>query len=369
MARGALSVGRVPFLLLLLLGLLPARLGSSASGSGGPVAPPVVVFVQRGQEALVRLSGFDAAGRPLLTTLVTGVQAAASGAASSAGSVFAVSELFMTQRLQPQRGAALSSFPVSVPKKADQTVVYVAPAASQEMAAFGTARYSVRTGDGQVSRSQGVITFVSPTRRYLVSSDFRTDTEGWKVVGKASLVREAYSRSLLSQYIVGTDGQVNSVTASPGTDAASWRFVAPPKFLGNLQAAYGGQLVFSMGTFSGDFSPTARTKGRPLVLLECASCKAGAGVRLGFFSEIESGKAAKVTVPLAPDRWQRDPKNSLLPWQAVTACELVEALRAVSGVSILGDLTRSVEAVALDDVAIVVAQPWPGIPRQCYDFV
>ena len=39
----------------------------------------------------------------------------------------------------------------------------------------------------------------------------------------------------------------------------------------------------------------------------------------------------KFSVPMTASAWLRDPKNSLVKWHAVTECELVAALQAVSG--------------------------------------
>lgn len=111
--------------------------------------------------------------------------------------------------------------------------------------------------DGIVSYP-GTITLIPPSGN-LVGSSFFLDIEGWtisgnKIPGPASF--EAYSRgALLNRYILGTDDLVDVASSSPSApDKALWYFEAPSKYFFNLGIAYGGQLSFTIGGFSGDFS-------------------------------------------------------------------------------------------------------------------
>jgi hypothetical protein len=427
----------------LLLRLLPLALSAVAAsapgspGAGGPAAPPLVFVVARGEEALVRLAGFDAGGRALATTLLTlpaglaaGVGAAgpssahtatlsASAAASvapagapvapptGAGAVFELSQLFVTQGLQPRRGRAALAPPLTLAAAAGNRALFVAPASSPPLGMWANLTYRVADGASGRASAPGVAFFVPPHGR-LAHSDFRADADGWRVAGKAQLSREGFSRGLLSQYLVATDSAVQSGGARGGSggggraggggDANLWRFVAPPSFLGNKVGAYGGALVFTAGAFAGDFAPGQLHSAAPLATLECASCRGGQGLRLGFFADnpppppdpgatptaaaaaaaaasanaargsgvVLDGRTKRFSLPLAAASWRRDPRNSLLAWPAVADCELVQVLSALSGVTILGDWTTWYETVALDDVMLQTALPFGGIPRACY---
>jgi hypothetical protein len=326
----------------------------------GPVAPPVVVFAGRGEEVVVKLAGHDPGGRALAATVVT-------PPGPGAGALHDLSALFVAQGLQPRRGKAMGPpFPAPVPPAAGNRVLYVAPAAPPPAGAWGN--FSYRVADGAAASPPGTVWVIPPHKR-LASSDFRADGDGWRVSGGATLAREAYSRGALAQYIVGTDGAVAAHPRARG-DGALWHFHAPPAFLGNKLAAFGGTLTFTAGAFAGDFSPGARhAAAPPLVVLECAGCAGGQGIRLGHFPPDPAaldGKTKKFTVALAPAAWARDPRNTLAKWGAVGDCELAAVLRGLTGLSILGDWSTWYETVAIDDVALNVAQPWPGIPKACY---
>jgi hypothetical protein len=341
-----------------------------------PVAPPVVVFAARGEEVLLRLPGYDTSGRPLTTSLVTAPPAAA---AASAGSLHELSQLFVTQNLQPRRGRRIEAGPrgsgaggggvappTSLAPAAANRLLYVAPQAAPPLGAW--ANFTYRVLDGSQASAVGTV-WVVPPHRKLVSSDFRVDTDGWRVAGKATLTREPYSRGALSQYLVATDAEVQAAPRARG-DTAQWRFVAPAAFLGNKVAAYGGAVALTAGAFAGEFATAASVAAAtPLIILECATCQGGQGVRLGHFVEsaaLLDGQTRKFSVPLLPAAWRRDPRNSLAPWAAITECDLVATLRALSGLSILGDWTAWYETIAIDDVALMVAQPWGGVPKACY---
>jgi hypothetical protein len=372
---------RSPGAMLLLIALLLAV----AAAATAPLAPYVVLFAARGEEVVFRLGGLSPTGRALTTTVLSGpaspgvgvgAASASAPAAPPAGALHELSQLFLTQGLQPRRGRAVGpSFPFTLPAPAGNRLLLVTPSTPPPPGAWGNFTYRVQ--DGPLASNVGVVWVIPPHKR-LAHSDFRADTDGWRVSGRAGLSREAFSRGLLSQYLVGTDGEVvgqgrpKGPAGAPSVagDASLWRFVAPPHFLGNKAAAYGGSLTFTAGAFSGDFSPgklhSAKT---PLVVLECASCAGGAGVRLGHFvadPALLDGKTKKFTVALTPSAWRRDPRNSLVAWAGgVGDCELVAVLQGLSGLSILGDWSAWYETVALDDVALNVAQPWPGLPKAC----
>jgi hypothetical protein len=401
-----------------LLSLLLAT--QPAAAATGPFAPPLVFVAARGEELLLRLPGFDTSGRALSATVLSlpsagGAQALASPAVAAAavsasaaasmlppapaGQLSELSQLFLAQGLQPRRGRALGAAPSAL--EPGNRLLFTAPAGAPPLGAWGAFQY--RVADGPHASTPGTVWLLPPHGR-LAHSDFRGDLDGWRVAGKATLSREGFSRGALSQYLVATDaaakagsagargaaaaaggsgGGSGGASAGPGSagpgrggDAGMWRFVAPAHFLGNKVAAYGGVLAFTSGAFAGDFADSGAISARaPLATLECASCRGGQGVRLGFFAADAAtaaataldGKTKKFSLPLLPLHWRRDPRNSLQPWAPLASdCELVQVLSALSQLTVLGDQTSWFETVALDDVMLQVASPYAGIPRPCY---
>jgi len=376
------------FSMLSRLSLLCLLCITSFVGAGlGPFSPPLVFFAGRGEELLLRLGGFDTSGRSLITTILSLPVSDSLGTAASvsvkgdssplAGALFELSQLFVTQGLQPRRGRSVQSSPLIIDQLAGNRLLFVAPQSAPPLGAWG--KFSYRVADGPRMSLPGFVWILPPHGR-IVHSDFRNDVDGWKVVGKATLTREGFSRGLLSQYLVATDAAVQAASrvvdvtgkkkAVKAGDASLWKFIAPPHFLGNKVVAYGGSLVFTAGAFAGDFSTEQLQKNVPLVTIECSSCRGGQGVRIGFFADAKNvildGKTKKFTLPLTPDKWVKDPRNTLQPWSAIAECELVQVLTAISELSILGDWTTWFETVAIDDVFISVSNPYIGIPRSCY---
>jgi hypothetical protein len=395
-------------LALLLAALALASAQAPGAPGGGPAAPPLVFLVARGEEALVRLAGFDASGRALATTFLTlpagsgaGAAAGAAAAALSAsaaaslapsaapagvGAVFELSQLFVTQGLQPRRGRAAIAPPLTLAPAAGNRALFVAPSSAPPLGMWANLTYRVADGASGRASTPGLAFFVPPHGR-LAHSDFRADADGWRVQGKAQLSREGFSRGLLSQYLVATDAAVQSGGAGAGAgargggagarggDANLWRFLAPAKFLGNKVGAFGGALVFTAGAFAGDFSADQLHASAPLATLECATCRGGQGVRLGFFPDnpppdpgssptaaaaaaaaaaaganaargsgvVLDGKTKRFSLPLTAASWRKDPRNSLLSWPAVADCEFVQVLSALSQISILGVSPPSAE--------------------------
>lgn len=321
-----------------------------------PVAPPVVVVVGAGDEVVLRLQGYSGSGKPVLTQLVT---APASAASTASGAVFELSQLFLTQNRDPKKGRQIERFPFTLPSAAGNRVLYMAGSLAQQ----ATTTFEYRVIEGALASSIGTVTLVPPSKR-LVSSDFRIDTDGWQVSGRATLSRESLARGLLSQYIVATSGSTQQAATS--RNDGYWRFVAPQHFLGNKVAAYGGTLTFVAGAFAGDFSPGQVQTG-PLVTLECDHCLDGKPARFGHWPVAGSmdGRTKRFTVPIQPSAWRKDPRNTLVAWSSVTECELVRVLQSLSSLQILGDWSSGLETIGIDDVALNVAIPF-SIPKACY---
>lgn len=103
----------------------------------------------------------------------------------------------------------------------------------------------------------GTVTLVPPSGA-IVGSGFLLGNEEWTIEGNKAAsygaAFEPYSRgALLNHYVLGSDDKVN-VRAAGAPDTSLWYFVAPSKFLGNLGIAYGGNIQFTLSSFSGDFS-------------------------------------------------------------------------------------------------------------------
>lgn len=221
--------------------------------------------------------------------------------------------------------------------------------------------------------------FITPPHGRIVHSDFATGTDGWSVVGNGraasekpagGILWEPYGRGALNRYVVSTDAEILTDSRSD-EDQARWHFVAPPLFHGNHVGAYGGVLTLTLGSSAGDFSMTMRhTRDARLVTLLCATCAVGRGTRLAIFagsgpSGVEfDGQTRQLRIALRPDAWLKDPKNTLIPWTAVSECELVEVLSRLSGIEVLGDQTKGYESLAIDDVGLVRGSE---VPLACAD--
>jgi hypothetical protein len=203
-----------------------------------------------------------------------------------------------------------------------------------------------------------------------MSSTFESGLESWTIIdnGNGEPAHQPLSRGSLSYYIYGIDSLIHR--KETGDDSSLWYFKAPAKFLGNHWAAYGGSLNFILSSAEGSFelANLNRYGLGHLVILECATCKMNAGVRLVMqLSKTFSfdGSTTQFVLPLNENAgWIVDPKNVIIDaWPIPTQCEFVEVLTKLSGVKILGDFTRGYESVALDTVTF---KHGPGQPMACY---
>lgn len=317
-----------------------------------PIAPMMYVRVEKGTEVVLRLAGYDRDGGKL-TARIT--------ALPESGTLYQLSQVFSDYGYNPKRGAAIKSVAGAgeVVTGSKNRLVYTPPANTNPPPGKW-ARFTYTIHDGTTESEPGYVWLVPPHGN-IVASGFSTSKDGWHIMGNGAraaakadggLSFEAYSRGLLNHYVLGTDAEihVNSVTKD---DDSRWYFHAPAKFLGNHVIAYGGEMKFSFASASGDFSPANLNSKAAVVVLDCASCARGAGIRLAVFADKMlplDGTTRSVSIKLTEDRWLKDPKNTLLEWQAPTNCEMVEVLSGLTGVKILGDHTRWYESIALDDV-------------------
>jgi hypothetical protein len=213
---------------------------------------------------------------------------------------------------------------------------------------------------------EGLVTFVPPSGM-LVGSHFTRGSEDWTItgnkIGEHAVTYESSSRGMLNHYVYGSDDTINTHHTT-GSDQALWYFKAPSKFLGHHGISYGGRLQFTLSSFQGDYSPERLNTGAPLggglhlVYLECGKCNLNKGVRLAFpMSATESGFSGTATMfdiaLTETSGWLEDSKNSLVKWSPPSQCTFIEVLSGLSGVSILGDITKWYESVALDTVQVV----------------
>jgi hypothetical protein len=151
------------------------------------------------------------------------------------------------------------------------------------------------------------------------SATFLLDNEGWTIVGNKRTM-EAKHQSFcmgpkMSNYILGTDDLVN-VDSKNRDDKNLWYFRSPPIHLVKRPVL----MVFTITSFSGDF--TKLNVGAPSVKIT--------GLNNLFFSFDEAvfdGKMTTVNVPFNEKIFQK-------PFV----------------VEILGDWTRGIETVAIDNV-------------------
>jgi hypothetical protein len=143
--------------------------------------------------------------------------------------------------------------------------------------------------------------------------------------------------------------------------------------------AFGGSLTFTMSSQAGDFSTNNLNSNVPFVILECATCDSGMGIRLvrmfgANAADISfDGKEKVFTVPMTTSAtnkmngvvWLKDSKSTLIKYTETNDCELIEVLNGLSSLKILGDFTKWHESVSLDDVKLVAGHP-VTIPLACY---
>jgi len=156
---------------------------------------------------------------------------------------------------------------------------------------------------------------------------FLLDNEGWTIVGNKRTM-EAKHQSFcmgpkMSNYILGTDDLVN-VDSKNRDDKNLWYFRSPPIHLVKIPFL----MVFTMTSFSGDF--TKLNAGAPSVKIT--------GLNNLFFSfdkAVFDGKMTTINVPFVEQVWSSNFAN---------------IFQKPFVVEILGDWTRGIETVAIDNV-------------------
>jgi len=231
-----------------------------------------------------------------------------------------------------------------------------------------------------VTSEEGFVVFVGP-RGSIAGSSFNDEDNkymGWSVSGNAhgsGVVADgprhhALVLGKLDRFLSASDQiQQLNPTGEPD-DMVRWYFEASADFYTREMAvAYGGHFRFTMRSLTGNFSNL--NSRLEWMVLECATCESGHGIRLVKLAELSQdawdGSERRVSLNLHPrELWQRDPLNPVLDLEFATECEIAAVLTNLSRIAILGDYTRTGETVAIDDVEVVVdAASQPSYPVVC----
>ncbi len=130
--------------------------------------------------------------------------------------------------------------------------------------------------------------------------------------------------------------------------------------LGNLGIAYGGYISFTMSIFAGDMKKM--NQGVNLVELECSRCGYNMGYPMPTDPIINNMASFKIELTETAN-WQKIPQDTMTSRNERTSPskrEFIEVLSQLSGLRILGDLTKWTETVALDNVYISNNKSYTG---------
>jgi hypothetical protein len=283
----------------------------------------------------------------------------------SHGNLFEVSSNYALYGYEPKQGNRIEAANLTHPYRLQDSkarLVYMPPASAQAPIEQPWATFKYLANDGRENGSAATVWLLAPHQR-VVASNFDEDADGWTVIenGAAAAQKDGggilYSKTswnLLQWYISGAEDEVHEDPLT-GDDRSLWKFVAPAKFSGQHTIAYGGKLRLTMGAFAGEF--TQQNKPLVAIRLLCANCSYNLGESFVVLQDSAHfkfhGGVLQVEIPLVEEAWLRDPKSSIEEYEAITQCELIEALSHLSGMHITADFTQRYESVAIDDVEII----------------
>lgn len=275
-------------------------------------APMTSIVVTKNSEVLFSLPGYDSAGSRVrrlpvsadclldvyvrwllfceyllsccpramlqLTTYITSIPAV--------GTLYQISQIFSDYGYEPKRGLAITSANSSVPVAiigSRNRLLYVPPPNMNEplekvraplatawrvcqrtlcvnvrLAVPQWATFTYKMADRSTTSQQGIVWLVPPHKN-IVMSDFAVSLDGWSVIGNGAraaastaggLSYEPFSRGVLNHYVLATDAEINTNKKTKADDTL-WYFVAPSKFHGMHNIAYGGQLSFAISSAAG----------------------------------------------------------------------------------------------------------------------
>ncbi len=177
--------------------------------------------------------------------------------------------------------------------------------------------------------------FASP-RSYagliIVESTFDNNNDGWRRSGDASSVYRWHASG-------GNPGGYISV--QDAAHGAADYFVAPGKFLGNLEN-------FWDGYFSFDIRPSTLTNrvAGALVVIQSGAGSLLSKLTASNITGVRAGQWNSLVFQLTPVEW-------LLGGRTPTDTEFLSVLSSVSQISILADWRSGAETVSLDNVRLV----------------
>lgn len=167
-------------------------------------------------------------------------------------------------------------------------------------------------------------------------SEFDSDDEGWTFVGDGS--------ALTWQADDGNPGG-HVWLVNPGSGATAF-WVAPPKFLGNRSAAFGGHLLFDLATSAaanGAFPDDVRLRGGGLVLTLYDS------IGPTTFPEWRSYRCVRLDTSSG---WH----VSTVTGPLATAGQIATVLASLEAIEIRADHNAGAETSHLDNVSLVAGQ-------------
>jgi hypothetical protein len=298
---------------------------------------------------------------------------------TSGGSLYQMSQNYVQFGYLPVHGDAIATLGVEV-TDALHRVVYKAPLH------FDGDRfeYAVRDSTQLVSLRAAAVD-VTLDSGDVVSSDFGLDNDGWTITFNNVVVQQAAwsgasSGTQLNQYI--QFGQPELVL-NVDNDAQQWHFLAPPKYIGDRTALYGGSLSFALEVLAADFAveDSLRADPRSFVTLECDSCDNAAGITLAQRAVGFTGSSSQhFNFTLSEQSaygWRKDPQDSrVTEWPLVSQCDFVRVLRDLSAIRVFADITTDYEFVAMDsfrmrrrlDIVAGSSSSSPIVPLACLDF-
>lgn len=199
-----------------------------------------------------------------------------------------------------------------------------------------------------------ILTIISAfSNEILFENNFLRDNQGWKITGNKKIelaAQQSYNlNNEISHYIMFKDNLVNVDDKNPN-DKTLWYFESPeitinlvPKMgttsSRNFKPKYPTMLTFTMTSFVGDFDKL--NENTNLVRLK------NDGRCLTFEAPKYDGKTRTFKVPFVSKLWNKDNTFSY-----VTDEEMKEMFVGPFTIEILGDWTRDVEVVGLDNVKL-----------------
>ena len=346
---------KIIFLIIVLI------LQYTHTSNGSPIAlHKLVVTTPDSKGIVIRLQGVEKSGKRLIYVI---------SQLPAHGTLYQLSNVYSSHGYEPIQGKQITTKNTTITGSNNR--VYYKPAHRRlcsehadrfAYTVFAHAQHAQAKGDAQATNTpqqananEGTITIVN-TDGTIVCSDFLLGPDGWTIIGNKERVSppiyEPYSRNnFINHYIYATDNHVHiSTTKHSQRDKALWYFNAPSKMLGNMGIAYGGYISFVMSIFAGDMKQM--NQGVNLVELECSRC----GYKIGYpmpTNPIKNNMASFKIELTETSIWQKVNQDTTTPHKGPSKCEFIQVLSQLSGLRILGDLTRWTETVALDNVYII----------------